>query len=139
LRFLPQNYSQVGPGMAQVRSRSRSSVFIIFIMVFIPELQSSWSWHGPSEVAIAVFCLHHLQGIMVFRASWSSSSSSGHHGITSSLCFQVMIYFKLYLFDSFYFCLKLKYLIICNNLLFKMLYQNNYFMTNKFKHLFLII
>ncbi len=68
--------------------------------------------------------LHHLQGIMA------------EHHLQGS---QVIIYFKLYSFDSFYFCLKLKYLIICNNLFFKMLYQNNYFMTNKFKHLFLII
>ena len=124
MRPLPQNYSQgLGPGMAQVRSRSRS-------------------------------CLHHLQGIMVFiifRASWQNIiliHANFDRGLLNFIpfrsehhlqAFQVMIYFKLYSFDSFYFCLRLKYLIICNNLFFKMLYQNNYFMTNKFKHLFLII
>jgi hypothetical protein len=92
-----------GPGVVQVRSRSRTS-----------------QTYNPLRPTIAVLV-------------WFKRGRSPKHHFQA---LQVIIYFKLYLFYSFYFCSNLKYLLICNSLLFKMLFQNNYFMTNKLKLLF---
>jgi hypothetical protein len=139
------------------RFKPKQLLVALLLKPTIPSDLQSWSWCGSSEVAVQnITDLQSPQtcnrGPGVVQVRSRSRTSQTYNPLRPTIAvlvwfkwgrgpehlqaLQVIIYFKLYSFYSFYFCFKLKYLLICNSLLLKMFYQNNYFMTNELKLLF---